>query len=526
MTVNTPTKPKRRFLRFSLRTFLLVVVVASVAFGWLGANVKRARDQSLQQRVDQLLRAEPEQVRKLLPKIMSYSWVVLQLESVLSPETTLPAATADRHRLFCRQSNAAVALTTLGRNDKVWRLFKHSADPTPRSYLIHRYATSGGDPGVLLARLDKESDTSIRRAMILALGEFDKGQVSDADAFITSLLTFYEHDPDAGVHGATDWALRRWQREGWLTDEDQEQWHTVKRQLAIGEIEGGRNWYLTNQGLTMSVVEGGEFWYGDPPQKRNLNQRFAISTTEVTVEQFRRFLRATGRTIQTPVQKPIGPRASRWNRARGGEDVLPAAGGEDVHGANASLEDDYPVDLFSWYLPAEYCNWLTDQRNKGRSDNEQLKKCYEPNTDGYFDEGMTLHPKRNGYRLPTEVEWEFACRAGSRTDFSFGDARELMVGYGHVWYAGTPCTARSVVARYKPNDFGLFDMHGNIWEWCHKDSAGTRSPESHELNNFEICVLRGGSFFFGSVSCQSGFRWELYNKDYDFAGFRVARTYE
>ena len=98
----------------------------------------------------------------------------------------------------------------MGKGEKVWPLLKHSPDPTLRSYLIERLGPGGVDPKVLTARLDEEQDVSVRRAILLSLGEFGLDRLSQDRAMnlLPRLRRLYRDDPDPGIHGAAEWLLR------------------------------------------------------------------------------------------------------------------------------------------------------------------------------------------------------------------------------------------------------------------------------------------------------------------------------
>ena len=129
-----------------------------------------------------------------------------------------------------------------------------------------------------------------------------------------------------------------------------------------------------------------------------------------------------------------------------------------------------------------------------------------------------------GYRLPTEAEWEYACRAGTKTAFSFRDKITPKDANYNDSKIGKPVA----VGRYNPNAFGLYDMHGNVWEWCEDwygdyPAGSVTDPKGPATQ--EIPVLRGGSFIcHGLIACSS-FRRFLTPVDrlYD-GGFRLART--
>jgi formylglycine-generating enzyme required for sulfatase activity len=137
-----------------------------------------------------------------------------------------------------------------------------------------------------------------------------------------------------------------------------------------------------------------------------------------------------------------------------------------------------------------------------------------------------LNVKTNGgYRLPTESEWEYACRAGTRTAYSFGESiTKRDANYGD----GEAVSIKSG-GSYKPNAFGLYDMHGNVWEWCEDWKAdyparAVTDPKSPTTGKYR--VLRGGSFYNSVSTARSSFRNDVItsaSRDGIF-GFRLAKT--
>jgi formylglycine-generating enzyme required for sulfatase activity len=134
------------------------------------------------------------------------------------------------------------------------------------------------------------------------------------------------------------------------------------------------------------------------------------------------------------------------------------------------------------------------------------------------------------YRLPSEAEWEYACRAGTTSRYSVGDT----ITPRDANYEDSGLGRTSEVGAYPPNPWGLHDMHGNVWEWVeddwHENYQGAPADGSawKGLETSSIprrCVLRGGSWFEDSWLCRSAFRGRLDapNRD-DYTGFRVART--
>ena len=190
-----------------------------------------------------------------------------------------------------------------------------------------------------------------------------------------------------------------------------------------------------------------------------------------------------------------------------------------IMGSNPSRwkGDQNPVEQVRWSDAVKFCNQ--------RSLSEALIPCYELET-------WKCNFDATGYRLPTEAEWEYACRAGTTTAFFFGDDASKLSAFG--WYDKNSGGRPQPVGQKRPNPLGLFDMGGNVWEWCNdfykvdyylnSPSLDPRGPDAGETK-----VVRGGAWRFSAESCRSGYR---YNENpgyadvcfgYDIYGFRCVR---
>jgi formylglycine-generating enzyme required for sulfatase activity len=187
----------------------------------------------------------------------------------------------------------------------------------------------------------------------------------------------------------------------------------------------------------------------------------------------------------------------------------------------------------TWHEAAAYCNWLS--KEEGIPEDQW---CYLPNHEGKYATGMKLAPdylKRTGYRLPTEAEWEHACRAGAHIARSrfFWETDKYLGSY--AWYRDNAKDQISPVGKKMPNDLGLFDMYGNAWEWCQDRllpyPQGTREKPAEDREDSttvvetELRVMRGGGIDSRASELRSAFRkGHPPGERIPFAGFRVART--
>ncbi|MEX1028305.1 MAG: SUMF1/EgtB/PvdO family nonheme iron enzyme [Candidatus Paceibacterota bacterium] len=370
-------------------------------------------------------------------------------------------------------------------NDATWKHFAFQADPTRRSRLIHAVAETGIGPHRIVRRLADEPDTSIRSALILALGEFPRDTLSadDLEEFTERLVTLYRNDPAPAIHSSVEWLASRWGFKERLRASRGE----LQRKLI--PFDGG--WYETLQGHTMVVLPAADFEMGSPDdepgrdlsphrdetlRRVSIEQAFAISTTEVTVEQFVH--------AQSGVQTNIGQ-------------------GRDMPFSQRC----------NWQDAAWYCNRLSDLEGIPETDH-----CYD---EIKMPDGYTVYREkpdallRRGYRLPTDVEWEYACRAGTVTARYFGSELAMLPEYALCGMAQEP--RPQPVGLLKPNDFGLFDMLGNVSEWV-QDSVIVENGERFRY-------LRGGSAWTDAAGVRAAARY-LLSEDFTTPrmGFRVAKS--
>lgn len=250
--------------------------------------------------------------------------------------------------------------------------------------------------------------------------------------------------------------------------------------------------------LRMVRIPPGEFLMGaenpepdtleTPFHKVRITKPFEISAVETT---------------QVLYERVMGSNPSWFSNKRQAKDKI--------------IEDtsNYPVEKTTWYDAIEFCNRLSDRLGYPRYYHINGKK-------------VTIRGG-NGYRLPTEAEWEYACRAGSKTIYCYGDDVDRLGDY--AWYGKNSKKSTQRVGLKKPNAFGLYDMHGNVWEWCFDSftqdfykSAGLEDPVNVEITPDDKHMLRGGSFFDIPTFLRASFRSAIEADDQIvIKGFRVCR---
>jgi len=271
------------------------------------------------------------------------------------------------------------------------------------------------------------------------------------------------------------------------------------------------------------LVPGGSFDMGseaadEKPVHRVELSPFYMSIFELTVGEFKQFVDATG-YVTTAERKGYA-----WALIPGNKDLTKLKGAS-WRNPNFETTDRFPVCCVSWFDAIAYCNW--------RSQQEGLTPYY--NQSGYYNPAdwskgiVQYNVDANGYRLPTEAEWEYAARANNNMNRFSGDDIIARVA---IHFFNSQDRAWEVASK-AANDFGIYDLTGNVSEWVwdwYESNYYKKSPGTNPLGPFAVGkrkVIRGGSWYDDEKSCCVSYRM---NQEPDFAesgvGFRLVKKAE
>jgi formylglycine-generating enzyme required for sulfatase activity len=302
------------------------------------------------------------------------------------------------------------------------------------------------------------------------------------------------------MHSAAEWLLRHWKCEDVL--------RKTHNEIISGSRPPERRWFITGQGLTMALIPTPQT---PPAGWPGPDHQFAMATREVTVRQFQQFAKACNQED-----------AYAFKQAR-----------------RFSPDPDGPVVSVDLYEAAQFCRWLSDEEGVPEDQCcypavETIERC---RSEKKPLELPTNYLKRTGYRVPLDCEWEVASRTNNwGSSRAHGDSAEKLAQY--AWYLANAKNRAWPGGLLKPNDFGLFDMYGNVIEWTLPSDALVQEPGAGGVTKALRILpagfyhLRGGSFNSSAQQTGSGGSSVFEHRALDLngqtnptIGFRVVRTW-
>ena len=526
--------------------------------------------------------ATPEQYGVLYP-IVAASSVPSTVEELGKIAATLPSddlGSVARVPFGQRRANAAVTLLRLGERARVLPVFDWTDDPEALTQFIFRCRPRGIDIDTLLDLLDLASGAQAgefprdtRYALLLAIGEYAPTEIPSArrEVLVKQLGDWYANDPSSGVHGASGWLLRRLgeneiadqvdhtptpyspERE-WFTlaitvtptspqksdnksadenprpvtgnamppaddaetadagtsqkDESDSTQHeqAIVKPAPLPEPLPPKTFYFT-----FIVFQSGESFIGssdDDPDRSNDERRHSVTLTRAYAV-LDREVRYEEMIAFSPV--PYG----EWL-------------------AEESRPSTDPCDGVHWYDAVAFCRWLGDQMQLQETeqayslpaslDTENYPRETYPDANRAPRDWPVVDLGRRGFRLPTEAEWEVAARSGSQTAFGFGGDPALLKEFG--WSIENSEKRIRSGKELRPSVRGLFDIHGNLFEWMHDwygnfGESAQRDPVRSKGGSTRM--LRGGCWNDVAANCRAASRNTLaptYRSNNN--GFRLA----
>ena len=433
------------------------------------------------------LDASDWQIERMVPAVKTLDMSVLW--KVLNTEEEYNDSPQEQNRVAHRRAMAfALLLKHAGsaQTEGLWKHFQRTTvnlANTTRSQAMRLLALLNAAPERLLSRLRSETDPGIQYALLISLGDYSEQQILRLDEARGVVASLHRDTPDGGVHSAAEWLLRRWgvqQPAASLLAENAE--------TALHGPKPPRQWMKsprldTCDGHTLIRVAG--------KTDSNVGHDYFIGAHEVTVAQVHEF-------------DPAMYNASEYSRTA-----------------------DSPMSVVQWPDAARYCNWLSRR--------EGLPEFYPADAANW--EAKADDFRKPGYRLPTVAEWRLAALAGVGGERFYGTDLSLHARYSwcdknNSEYLrsigapvlrpdGTEIVVSKPIGLLRPNDFGLFDVQGNVAEWCNDSNPGNRGESGQPLERAMMGGAAGGSSYYENAVEVS---YILMIIQYNSHGFRVART--
>ena len=553
-------KPVREKLLPSLRTYFDVTDEAgregseqsAALIAWLFED----RPKTLTKLVET---ATPTQLAWLLPPLQEKLEVAIEQssEQLLKRETV-----EETERNIIAKANLVIALIQMGSSD-YWSYLDRSQHVSVATEIIERLGPSTGFNSIAIEQLTTQLANwqhvapAPMASLILSMGQFSRAQIPQArrESLISVLLVVFAEHPDVEVHSASRWLLNHWKATSELA--------SAELTLRSPDPPPGYHWHVDQAGNTFAIFEPvDQLWVGiseahkklalmegsvtdgETLHLRRIPRRFGICIHEVTNAQFETFkddmVTQWKQQLATlgPEDKTVAGQIRAWIK-----DVSRRKKGRR---RQTGYSPDAPVVDISWFRALAYCRWLSDKYSTGNClGRVTMQQLYRGEKDLPL---LQKHLRKSGYRLPTAAEWEYACRASTNTLRPYGSTLSQLDAYS--WYGANRNFSSHPVGMLKPNGFGLFDILGNVSEWCltwHDE----RLPDSSLAISSDLVVAEGSDLIWPDIGeFQKG--WQSLTREYRGGshrnnagdlrtskrfhlqpilgetdlGFRLARTYE
>lgn len=473
---------------------------------------------------------------------------------------------AERVEFGKRRAGAGITLVRLGQREKVLPTFAFNDDPEALTQFIHRSKERGVRAVELLAllrivpssSLKPKAESQTRHALLLALGEYslDNIPASQRDQLLADLADWYAHDPSSGVHGAAGWLLRQWGQDDVVQKVDQ----------TPVPYSPDREWFTLAITVTPNPLTPETKTTADHATQVADHATQGKDSAETNNEHESRNSDSNGKDAFTKVESTSTESASQSLPSKTfyytfivfplGEYMIGAVADESERVPLEEQEPHRPVILtrpfalldreitfeeliaFSpqyaelmqrfgadpidagfgphWYDAVGFCRWLGEQLRLPEADQpyptpislDKKKYPRESNAENWAPRNWPVDADRRGFRLPTDAEWEIACRSGSKTSFGFGSDPKLLSNY--AWFVTNSQERIHPTRLLKPNLRGIGDTHGNLLEWCHDWYGGSSDPGSAAASTRPTSgkkrIARGGSIGLRAPYCRSSSR--------------------
>jgi formylglycine-generating enzyme required for sulfatase activity/tRNA A-37 threonylcarbamoyl transferase component Bud32 len=326
-----------------------------------------------------------------------------------------------------RRAGVLAALIQLGGQQHAWPYLSHRPDPRVQTYFIHTAEAKGLSPKPLIERLQDEADAGVLYCLLLTLGGYSEKSLSvdERRRLVPLLSNLYKSHSDSGVHSSARWLLQHWGLVPVVSDAERAEMRVERRD---------RNWYYNSLGQCMVIIRGPvTFKMGSPDDdllrksswdlphhERTIRRSFAIAATETTIENFRQL-------------------------------------NSNIHKDLEQSTPDGPILHINWEDVEKFCAELNGKEKAPAETISRVESAAGDKT----TVAIQIDTTKSGYRLPTDAEWEHACRAGVQMSRFFGGA---LTRYEDKYAWCAPETRAIAVGRKMPNRYGLFDVYGNALE--------------------------------------------------------------